>query len=67
MQESNDIVIVDKSSVYSRIKYALSLYLGAQMSRDYLDENWNIIESALDKYTEDYYNFIKNNHNNMLI
>lgn len=57
----------DKEDLNAGIKYSLLIYLSSRLNNDYLDKNWDIIDNTLDRYTEDYYNFIRENHNNLLI
>lgn len=67
IQEDNDIEFINEEDVYSGIKNSLYIYLSVKIPEDYFNENWHIINSTLDKYTIEYYNFIKENHYQILI
>lgn len=67
IESASDIALIDKDEFYSDINYSLYIYLMGQIDEDYFAENRRIIENTLDKYTEEYYNFIKENYKQILI
>ncbi len=62
IQEQSEISVINIEDIHSNIKYSLYIYLRAQMEKEYFNKNWGIIDSTLNMITEEYYNYIRENH-----
>ena len=67
IQSASDTTLIDEDEFYSDIKYSLFIYLMGQINEDYFIENQYIIENTLDKYAEEYFNFITENYKQIFI
>ncbi len=68
IQQENSITnIVDDNEFSLKIQYAITLYLKTQINEDYIYENREVIVDLIDKYTNNYLKYFKDNYNKILI
>lgn len=67
LQENNNSSFLDDDELSYEIKHSLSLYLNTKKSKEYINENREIINEVIDDLASDHLNYIKENYKNILI
>lgn len=67
LQENLNAKILDEEEVYEKVKASLWIYLSAQTAEEFMSRNREIIVPVIDRYSQEYVDYIKENSQNILI